>query len=300
MTPDSSNNSHSKPSARGKAIRLRILRSTAVLPAAFTLLNGLAGFAAIHFATKHDLGASLNPDTAAGAAALFNLNVAAMLLFVAMICDMLDGRLARMTRTTSDFGAQLDSLCDMISFGVAPAVLAVRCSISILREQSQNLPVERAIWCIAGIYIACAALRLARFNVETDQDEAAHMDFRGLPSPGAAGMLMAMVLLFVNLIEKNYAWLPADDLLLGMSVTLPILTLAAALLMVSRFRYPHIVNQYIRGRKPFSYLVKLVIIILAACIQPFITLAAVALIYTFSGPVRACWLMIRHRKPAAA
>ena len=289
--PPSEQDSPADRPRRRKGMRARILRSTSVLPAGFTLLNGLTGFAAIHFAAKDGLGVALDTP-----GALFNLKMAAMFIFIALVCDMLDGRLARITRTTSDFGAQLDSLCDIISFGVAPALLILRSTISILRSQIDYLPVERIVWCIAGLYVACVALRLARFNVETDVDESAHMDFRGLPSPGAAACLATMVLLFTHLMDKNWAWLPNRNLLIGMSFTLPILTLATAGLMVSRFRYAHLMNQYIRGRRPFSYLVKLVFLLLAVILEPFVTLAAVAAIYVFSAPLHACWTLIRARK----
>ncbi|RKY23803.1 MAG: CDP-diacylglycerol--serine O-phosphatidyltransferase [Planctomycetota bacterium] len=275
-----------------KNVRARILRSTAVLPAAFTLLNGLAGFAAIHFAAKDGLGAELDAGN------LAHLKIAAGLIFAAMFCDMLDGRLARMTRTTSDFGAQLDSLCDIISFGVAPAVLSLRSAVSILRSQfDMYLPVERTVWCIAAVYVACATLRLARFNVETEQDEAAHMDFRGLPTPAAAAGLAAVLLMFTSLMGRNLTWLSDENLMLGMSVTLPVLTLVSGLLMVSRFRYPHVMNQYIRGRRPFGYLLKLLLLFLAAVtVGPYIVLAGAVLFYILSGPARTTWLLIRKRR----
>ena len=280
-----------KPRRRRRGMRARILRSTSVLPAGFTLLNGLGGFAAIHFAAKDGLGVALDTP-----GAILNLKMAAMFIFIAIICDMLDGRLARITRTTSDFGSQLDSLCDIISFGVAPALLILRSTISILRSQIEYLPVERIVWCIAGLYVACAALRLARFNVETDADESRHMDFRGLPSPGAAACLAAMVLLFTHLMDKNWTWLPRRSLLIGMSFTLPILTFATAALMVSRFKYLHLINQYVRGRRPFGYLVKLVFVLLAMFLEPFVTIAVVAMIYILSGPVQAGWLLVSTRK----
>jgi len=263
-----------------------------VLPAAFTLLNGLAGFAAIHFAAKDGLGAELDAGN------LAHLKIAAGLIFAAMFCDMLDGRLARMTRTTSDFGAQLDSLCDIISFGVAPAVLSLRSAVSILRSQfDMYLPVERTVWCIAAVYVACATLRLARFNVETEQDEAAHMDFRGLPTPAAAAGLAAVLLMFTSLMGRNLTWLSDENLMLGMSVTLPVLTLVSGLLMVSRFRYPHVMNQYIRGRRPFGYLLKLLLLFLAAVtVGPYIVLAGAVLFYILSGPARTTWLLIRKRR----
>lgn len=274
-----------------RPIRSRILRSTAVLPAGCTLLNGLSGFAAIHFAAKGGLGVAIEEPGALG-----NLKLSAGLIFIAMIFDMLDGRLARMTRTTSDFGAQLDSLCDVISFGVAPAVLMLRSTISILRAQFDYLAVERIVWCIAGLYLLCAVLRLARFNVETDVDESAHMDFRGLPSPAAAACLASMVLLFTHLTAKNWTWLSPEILLRTMSFTLPIFAATTGLLMVTRFRYPHLINHYIRGKKPFGYLVRLVLIGLAMFLEPFLTLAAGTATYALSGPVRATWLTLHARK----
>jgi CDP-diacylglycerol--serine O-phosphatidyltransferase len=282
-------------SRRRQGGALRVLRATAVLPAFCTLLNALAGFAAIHFAAKDGLGANLT-----GTDLLGNLRIAAALIFVAMAFDMLDGRLARMTRTTSDFGAQLDSLCDTVSFGVAPAMLILRSSISILRARAWFFPaetVERIVWLIAAMYVLCVTLRLARFNVETDQDESAHMNFRGLPSPGAAAMLAAIVLLFADLmsVQGKYPWLHEQTLLLVMALSLPVLTLLSSLLMVTRFRYPHLVNQYIRGRKPFSYLVKIVVLLLAGFLWPFPTLAAVTVIYVFSGPTSAAFKILRRR-----
>ena len=277
-----------------KTIKQRMLEKTAVLPAMFTLLNGISGFGAIYFTTKAGFAGNLD----ANSGILQNLQIAAGLMFVAMFCDMLDGRVARMTRTTSDFGAQLDSLCDMISFGVAPAMLALRASIGILRESSVGayLPVERVIWAVAAIYVACSALRLARFNVETEQDESAHMDFEGLPSPAAASCIATLVLLLTHLmqlkLEGNWEWLSPGALSMTMSILLPITLLATALLMVSRCRYPHVVNHYIRGKKPLSYLIKLVVIVLLAVIEPFVTFALIALIFTLSGPIRS----ILHKK----
>lgn len=282
---------HREPTAM---LPRRRLRNTAVLPASFTLLNGLLGFAAIYYASKSGFGVILG----ASAEAIGNLKIAALLIFGAMICDMLDGRLARMTRTTSDFGAQLDSLCDMVSFGVAPAMLTLHTAISILRTQfDRHIPVERVVWCIAAVYVACAVLRLARFNVETEQDESSHMNFRGLPTPAAAAGLGAMVLLFTSLMSDQISWLPQWALLIGMSITLPILTLACGLLMVSQFTYPHLVNHYIRGRRPFGYLVKMMLLILLLVMFKYKAMAVIVLIYIFAGPAQATWRAIgnRHR-----
>jgi len=278
-----------RPKRPGK----RILQSTSVLPGLFTIANGLAGFASIHFATKDALGE----------ATLANLSAAAWLIFVAMGFDMLDGRVARMTRRTSDFGGQLDSLCDVISFGAAPAMLMVRVEVMALRGQIEGLAfvphglgVERVVWCVAAAYLACGALRLARFNVENVPDESGHFYFRGLPIPGAAATVAAMVLLLDRLAGIQQGWRSSPWLLAAVGTTLPVVTLLVAMLMVSRFTYTHVVNHYIRGTRPFNYLVKLVIIALAAMVEPYLTLAGVTLAYAFSGPVGAIARRLAARK----
>ena len=289
-----------RPPRPARRARHRILRSTALLPALATILNGLSGFAAIHFATVESLGD----------AKLTNLTIAAWMIFLAMFFDMLDGRLARMTRRTSDFGGQLDSLCDMISFGVAPAVLMVRTVFSVLQGNVREMnpwpaPLSgaaagRVVWCLAAVYMSCAALRLARFNVENEPDESAHRSFRGLPSPGAAATVAALVIFFNDLAGHIAKGLTSNPWLLGaVGVALPVVTLLCGLLMVSRFRYPHLVNQYIRGRRPFSYLVKLLIILPAALLYPFGTAAVLTLAYVFSGPVGWLWRRVRRSRQHA-
>src|SRR5690606_5984044 len=114
-----------------------------------------------------------------------NLMLCGMLIFLAMLFDTFDGQVARMTRTTSDFGGQLDSLCDVVSFGVAPAFLLVKMVplfTSVHRE---------AVWSIAALFTCCAALRLARFNVETDESDD-HGTFAGLPTPAAASIIASL------------------------------------------------------------------------------------------------------------
>jgi len=277
----------------------RVLVNTAVLPAMCTILNGLAGFASIHFATKDSLGQ----------ANLSNLVVAGWLIGAGLVFDALDGRLARYARRSSDFGAQLDSICDVVTFGAAPAVLMLRTVTTVLRGQIERIDMllggmalERTIWCVAAVYFACAALRLARFNVEAEPDEAGHMTFRGLPSPGAASAVAAMVLLFAFLAVSERGWRSSTWILATVSITLPVLTLIVAMLMVSRFEYTHIVNHYLGGKRRFGFLVKLLVCILAAIWQFHITAAALAVAYTFSGPLRAMRKRFRRRaaRPASA
>ena len=281
--------------ARRERTKRRLLVTISILPSMFTLANGLLGFAAIHFATRTAID---------GEPAL--LGVAAWLLFAAMVCDMIDGRLARFARKTSDFGAQLDSMCDVISFGIAPPILMIRTVMGAVNGQVSKVPllwrlsdvgVERVLWIIGAIYVAGAAMRLARFNVENEPDESAHMSFRGLPSPGAAAAVATLVLLFDHLMHLTDSLTGPSQAIIGpetalwfaaiISLALPLMTLAAGLLMVSNFRYPHVINQYIRGRKPFAYLVKLVLLLAAALIEPFITMAAAATAYTLWAPITA-------------
>ena len=282
--------------------RHRILQATAVLPSLCTTLNAISGFGAIHFAFKARFDLVDGTVIQAVPADPKNLMIAAGLIFLAMFFDMLDGRLARMTRKTSEFGAQLDSLCDAVSFGVAPAVLmlqAVAPMFVYFRVEKEvlgaGLSLDRLVWCVAAVYMSCAVLRLARFNVENAPDESAHMSFKGLPSPGAAAAVAAMTML--------YAWLEtlekrpfSEDTLRGIAIVLlPAVTLLVGLLMVSRFRYPHVVNQYIRGKRSFMYLVQLVILLLVGLIWPFVIVAAVIMFYVLLGPVGAIVRRARHR-----
>lgn len=262
--------------------RRRVLRATAVLPSMATLMNGICGFASIHYATK------------VGPIDDGHFVRAAMLLLAAMFFDGLDGRLARLTRRTSDFGGQLDSLCDAVSFGVAPAILMLRLVEPALAGWAPGWEplakvAGRSVWAVAAVYASCAILRLARFNVENEPDESHHLVFQGLPSPAAALVVVALVLLHAHVgIPDPKSWLSAHWIGPAILLALPPLTLAAALLMVSRLPYPHVINQYLRGRKPFGFIVKLVIVLVAAIFIDFqTTLAVVALSYLLAGP--AAW-----------
>ena len=274
------------------------MRRLSVLPNLFTLGNGICGTIAILYIGHYAVSAT----NGAGNGHFHSLVIAAWLIFLGMIFDGIDGKIARMTDSTSDFGAQLDSLCDIITFGAAPAVLMLRTLTTILRGQIERIDMmlggmamERTIWCIAAAYFACAALRLARFNVESESDEGGHMTFRGLPSPGAASAVAAMVLLFAFLAESERGWRSSTWILATVSITLPVVTLVVALLMVSSFDYTHIVNHYLGGRRGFGFLVKLLVCILAAIWQFYITAAALAVAYTFSGPLRALGKKVRRK-----
>jgi len=247
-----------------RRVRRQRLKYITVLPSLVTILNGVCGFAAIAFASK-------------GAAAGINhfsyhkltlpyFAMAGYMILLAMIADVLDGRLARMSKNTSSFGGQLDSLCDIISFGVAPAFLMLKvleykltpplggAGLSgfaeppfLLSQESWGVNfLQRFIWLAAAAYISCAAIRLARFNVENEEDESAHMSFIGLPTPAAAGVIVSLVIF-------HQETLPTLNVII---YTLPFLALGVSVLMVSRIRYPHILNQYIKGKKPFAHLIR--------------------------------------------
>jgi CDP-diacylglycerol--serine O-phosphatidyltransferase len=288
---------------RAERRRKRIVASIAILPSLLTLSNGLLGFAAIAVATRQEDVFGI---------ALSNQALAVWLLVGGMLCDMLDGRVARMTHVTSDFGGQLDSMCDIISFGVAPAIVMLRTAVLTMHEclgVEENRLFERAIWCCAAIYVACAIVRLARFNVENEPDESAHMDFKGLPSPGAAAGLLSLVLLFEHFRNKSPGgwlansllkaeWFDGDWLLATVAIALPIAGAVIGLLMVSQLPYAHLLNKYMRGKKPVSYLVKVILIILAIVVMPLVTLTIATQIFVFSAPVKALVAHIRKRRDA--
>jgi CDP-diacylglycerol--serine O-phosphatidyltransferase len=165
-----------------------------------------------------------------------------------------------MSHTTSSFGGQLDSLCDIISFGVAPAFLMFKLLDHKLTELVSPTPafsdfLSRFIWLTAAIYMACAAIRLARFNVENEEDETAHMSFIGLPVPAAAGVLASLIVFYEVMLpttgRDSWIFTIGESIIL---YSLPFVAIGVALLMISRIPYPHLINQYFKGRKPVTHL----------------------------------------------
>lgn len=220
----------SKP-RRHKPRRLTL----AVLPTLLTLGNGVCGMASIAVATSALLDWTSEEQ----------LFVAGLLIFAGMVFDALDGSAARMTGQSSEFGAQLDSLCDAITFGAAPAVIVWRFS-SILPH--------RIAWAIGVIFALCVLIRLARFNTETGEDDK-HEGFDGLPSPAAAGTIASFTIAMPHVEylthESETAWIrQVAEFTLGTCIyLLPVLAILLAYLMVSRLSYPHVVQQWIRGRR---------------------------------------------------
>jgi CDP-diacylglycerol--serine O-phosphatidyltransferase len=248
-----------------RRVRRPRLKHITILPSLVTILNGVFGFAAIVFASKGETP---------GPGELSYFAMSGYMILLAMIADMLDGRLARMNKNTSSFGGQLDSLCDIISFGVAPAFLMLKVMEYIVSGFEGLNPttetfLERFIWVAAAGYISCAAIRLARFNVENEEDESAHMSFVGLPTPAAAGVIVSLVVL-------HQEALPSLNVII---YALPFCALGSAVLMVSRIKYPHILNQYLRGKKPFLFLIR--VLLLLAFI--YLTSVQAAMVLIFCG-----------------
>jgi len=283
--------------------RERVLKRVAVLPSLATLGNLVCGLGAIYMCmlSMQAAGADLTRPTLNNARMeqFFPtyLAIAAYLLVGAMFFDGLDGRLARLTRRTSEFGGQLDSLADIVSFGIAPVVLVlcVAHPRDVHELSAAGRVYWRAEWVMAASYACCAALRLARFNVENVADESAHMGFRGLPSPGAAAAIVGLVIFHEELLKELVpAWAWASAIVANL---LPPFAMILGLLMVSRIRYVHMVNALLRGRRPFRQLVTLALVFLVGLIvQPQLTIALAAVTYALSGPVFA----VRDRLTRAA
>jgi len=194
---------------------------------------------------------------------------------------MFDGQVARMAKVTSDFGAQLDSLCDVVSFGVAPGILLVK-----MCPQFAEIHRE-AIWGIAALYACCAAMRLARFNVETDEEDD-HSSFEGLPSPAAAAVVASFAVFSYTLRnEMNYANFEGFDWWLQR--ILPLAVLLVALLMVSRVPYPHVVTHLVRGQKSFPQLVGIVFTLMALLLVWRYALPVVCGLYALTPPLAYLW-----------
>lgn len=217
-----------------------------ILPNLFTVGALFAGFYAIVAATK----------------GLFD--IAAIALFIAMFLDNLDGRVARLTKTQTALGAELDSISDMVAFGVAPALVVYHWSL---------IGLGKVGWLVSFFYVATAALRLARFNSQLDTADKKY--FKGLPAPVAAGVVVGFVWNCVDLDisgSVNY-----------ISYLVAGLTGLIALLMVSSFRYYSFKEIDLSGRVHYLWAVLLVILLIVVVLMPEKVLFLTCLIYALSG-----------------
>jgi CDP-diacylglycerol--serine O-phosphatidyltransferase len=233
-------------------------RGIYLLPNLFTTAALFAGFYAVLAATQG------------------RFEAASIAIFVAMLLDGFDGRVARMTHTQTAFGAEYDSLSDMVAFGVAPALVAYHWALGGLGKVG---------WLAAFVYCAAAALRLARFN--TQIGTADKRFFQGLPSPSAAAIIAGGVWIGADQgIDPSYvSWVVAA------------LTAGAGLLMVSNFRYFSFKQLDLQGRVPFVLTVVVMLVIALILIQPPIVLFLGFLGYAISGPV---WTLISLRERRAS
>lgn len=235
-------------------------RGIYLLPNLFTTAGLFAGFYAIVAAIRGDFESS------------------AIAVFVAMIMDGLDGRIARMTNTQSAFGAEYDSLSDMVAFGLAPALVVFQWAL---------LGLGKFGWMIAFIYAACGALRLARFNTQIGTADKRY--FQGLPSPAAAGTVAGWVWL-----GTNRGWDPA--ILINIAVPL---TFFCAILMVSSMRYYSFKDLDLKSRVPFVKMLALVLIFALIANDPPLMLFLIFVTYAISGPVFTLFKLRQHRSERA-
>jgi len=231
-----------------------LTRGVFLLPITITSVGLLAGF--------YSLISAINA----------HFELAAVMIAVAFICDGLDGRAARATHTSSQFGVEYDSLSDVVAFGVAPAGLIYMWALK---------PLGPWAWFVSGMYVVCAALRLARFNVQT-----ASMDknrFNGLPVPGAAVVIAGSVLAY------SYFELDLPRVLVAIGTPL---TLALAGLMVSRVPYPSFKSIDLRRRAPMETVAAVLLVVAFVIAMPQLSLFIVAASYMLSGP----FLMLRGER----
>lgn len=261
------------------------MRRAKSLPNLLTLGNAFLGLLAISKAID-----ALVLGTDEGFAALFE--TACWFILGAMLLDGLDGRVARMTDSFSDLGAQLDSFADAITFGVAPALLA-----KVMLEQ-QGVLHPRLNFFVAALYSLMAILRLARFNLENDHDEESHRVFRGLPSPGAAGILVATMMMSQALIGGTeggggivtpmghvLAWIPDSSRMVlghGLQFVTFLLLPVLALLMVSKVPYTHAFSSLMSARGRWA-MVRLVLLLLVLALAPVLTLFILGWVYLSTG-----------------
>jgi CDP-diacylglycerol--serine O-phosphatidyltransferase len=233
-----------------------------LLPNLFTTGALFAGFYAIIAAMRGDFES------------------AAIAIFAALVLDGLDGRVARLTNTSSKFGAEYDSLSDMVSFGVAPALVMFSWALGELGKFG---------WSVAFIYVACAALRLARFNTQIDTADKNY--FTGLASPAAASVVAGTVWVC------NDLGLVGADLPFVLSVVVGVLTATVGFLMVTNFQYYSFKGIDFHGRVPFVVMIAVVLVFGLITVDPPLILLAGFLTYAVSGPVMQ---VIKRRKKGDA
>jgi CDP-diacylglycerol--serine O-phosphatidyltransferase len=240
--------------------RLRVPRRGAyLLPSLFTIGNMLLGFYAVVTGLRGDF------------------DRAALMVFTAAVLDSLDGWIARLTNTESEFGKEYDSLADVVTFGATPALLAYLWGFAGDGEW------QRVGWLAPLFFLVCTATRLARFNVQTRVVDSRY--FVGLPMPAAAGAICSLLVF-----APEYT----GDLRLVMQVVMGMALLLIGVLMVSTFRYRSFKNVDLRRRWSYRAFVPIAAVLLVVFYVPRATFLAIAILYTLSGPVAAVIARLRH------
>jgi len=245
---------------RHESPRRRFRRGVYLLPSLFTMGHMFCGYACVVYATRGEF------------------ETAAPFIGVAIVLDMLDGRIARMTGTASEFGVQFDSLADIITFGIAPAILAFEWAL---------VPLGRLGWAVGFMFLAAAAMRLARFNIQS----AAGGDkryFVGLPSPAAAAIPAATV----------YATAPVFPTgIHDYRSALPVLVmvLVPAILMVSKIRFRSFKTFDLQTRRPYTVLLLIAAAIVLVTTHPRYVLVAMAYTYLSSAFIGMAITRFKHR-----
>jgi CDP-diacylglycerol---serine O-phosphatidyltransferase len=287
------------------------MKKIAAIPTMLTLGNALCGFLSIGYVAKarEELTFQRVAQTVAAEHETLSLTftemaqkhgdrfghfmqMAGWMVLLAMVFDALDGKLARLVKVETDFGAQLDSLADGISFGVAPALLAMAMSIQGGFVPQITLigknPWPAIAWAGGVLFIVCVLMRLARYNVEATHDPEGTQYFSGLPSPAGGGMVASLVMMRYHVEDiDSQKFSPVASQLLpvmkSVSDYLPLLLVLLAFLMVSRVRYIHVLNRLLGDQEAFGYLI--LVIVVAAFIfftWPF-SITLVFLLYIISG-----------------
>jgi CDP-diacylglycerol--serine O-phosphatidyltransferase len=242
-----------------------IKRGIYILPNLVTTASLFAGF--------YSLVSTMNRD----------YYTAAIMIFISAICDGLDGKVARMTGTTSKFGVEYDSLADVVAFGVTPALMVYAWALR---------PYGRLGWVAAFLFVACGALRLARFNVQVNTVESKR--FVGLPIPAAACMVAATVLFLQHLNRLPLDLFQAPFMFKRLALITLIYLLA--FLMVSNFRYYSFKDPALIKRQPFGFLLLAVVVLIVVVAEPVVMTFAIMLTYVLSGPVGFLLTWPRRRR----
>jgi CDP-diacylglycerol--serine O-phosphatidyltransferase len=244
-------------SKRKKRPRTEGKRGIYVLPSLFTSASLFGGFYAIIASLKGEY------------------EIAAIAILISCLCDILDGKIARFTHTESRFGAEYDSLSDLVAFGVAPGVLAYQWALE---------PFGRLGWLASFMYVICGALRLARFNVQKDSLKINY--FKGLPIPAAASFIAALIL-FTTAFGEDIEG--ARHIL----IIIPIYILS--FLMVSSIKYPSFKDFELKKQRPFNMLVGIILILIVIAYRPRIMLFFMMILYILSGPALTIY-QVRKRQ----